>query len=133
MASNPYILGLVLVVVGLAFWLFTRLALRSSRAVKPPREAAITPVKGSLSPHTDALIAVQLGGRISQINQRAREIFHLEEGETPDLELLARRVRPSEEFLTLCAAEGKGRFMLDGRLAEASSYALSSGPQPVLL
>jgi PAS domain S-box-containing protein len=133
MGANPYILGLVFVVVGVAFWLFTRLALHSSVMNKTPRGTVIAPAKGSLSPHQDALIAVQLGGRVSQINQRAREIFRLEENEVPDLELLARRVRPSEEFLTLCAAEGQGRFILDGRLAEATSYMMQTASQQVIL
>ncbi|MEM5776512.1 MAG: hypothetical protein AAGU05_16025, partial [Anaerolineaceae bacterium] len=133
MESNPYVLGLVLILVGVAFWLLTRLVLRSAPTIQPGQENAAASFKGVLSHHQDAMIAVQMGGRVYQINQRARELFRLEEHEFPDLELLARRVRPSEEFLTVCAAEGQGRFILDGRLAEATSYALQSGPQPVFV
>ncbi|GAP13812.1 protein containg PAS domain S-box [Longilinea arvoryzae] len=133
MGSNPYVLGLVLGVLGVALWLFTRLALRSPWVNKTDLEKAASPVNGVLSPHQDAWIVVQLGGRVSQINQRAREVFRLDENEPPDLEVLARRVRPGEEFLTLCASEGHGRFLLDGRLAEATSYYLHTGPQPVIL
>lgn len=134
MGSNPYLLGLVLGVIGVAFWLFTRLALRSPSMVRPVLgSSTIEPAKHVLSPNQDALIVVQTGGRVSQINQRAREIFRLEENEFPDLEVLTRRVRPSEEFLTLCAAEGHGRFILDGRIAEASSYYLQNGSQPAIL
>ncbi len=133
MGSNPYVLGLVLGVLGVAFWLFTRLALRSSSVTNSGPETTASPVNGVLSPHQDAWIMVQQGGRISQINQRAREVFRLDESETPDLEVLARRARPAEEFLTLCAAEGHGQFILDGRLAEATSYFLQTGSQPVIL
>src|SRR5690606_8493023 len=91
------------------------------------------PAKATLSQHQEAMVVIQKGGRVAQINQRARELFHLEAHDIPDLEALARRARPGEEFLTLCAAEGQGRFMLDGRLAEAVSYAVHSGPQPVMV
>lgn len=133
MGSNPYVLGMVLVAVGVAFWLLTRLVLRSAPGAKPPQEMSPVPVKTSLSKHQEALLVVQKGGRVAQMNQRARDLFHLELHEIPDLEALARKVRPSEEFLTLCAVEGQGRFMLDGRLAEAISYAVQSGPQPVMV
>ncbi|TLN19050.1 GAF domain-containing protein, partial [bacterium] len=133
MESNPYVLGLVLIVVGVAFWLLTRLLLRSAPTFRAADENPSTPVKGVLSHHQDAMIVVQMGGRVAQINQRARELFRLEEHEFPDLELLARRVRPSEEFLTLCAAEGQGRFILDGRLAEATSYMLQTGSHSVIV
>lgn len=133
MGSNPYVFGLALIAVGVAFWLLTRLALRSAQSAKPTREQALEPAKTTLSQHQEAMIVIQKGGRVAQINPRARELFHLEAHDIPDLEALARRVRPGEEFLTLCAAEGQGRFMLDGRLAEAVSYAVLSGPQPVMV
>ncbi len=133
MGSNPYVFGLALIVVGVAFWLLTRLALRSAQNAKPAREQIPAPAKATLSQHQEAMVVIQKGGRVAQINQRARELFHLEAHDIPDLEALARRARPGEEFLTLCAAEGQGRFMLDGRLAEAVSYAVHSGPQPVMV
>ncbi len=43
---------------------------------------------------------------------------------TFNLEYLARRTRPSETFLSLCAKEGQARFSLDGRLVQGYSYLL---------
>ena len=101
MGSNPYVFGLALIAVGVAFWLLTRLALRSAQSAKPTREQALEPAKTTLSQHQEAMIVIQKGGRVAQINPRARELFHLEAHDFPDLEALARRVRPGEEFLTL--------------------------------
>ncbi len=55
------------------------------------------------------------------INQAAREWFNVWE-EEPNLESLARRTRPSEAFLTLCAGEEQARFSLNGRFVEGTSY-----------
>ncbi len=70
---------------------------------------------------TDAVLLVQIGGRVVYTNQQAREWFgHLEE--EPNLERLARRARPSEVFWNLCSSESQARFSLDGRFVEGSSY-----------
>ncbi|RJP54704.1 MAG: GAF domain-containing protein [Anaerolineaceae bacterium] len=84
------------------------------------------------SQSSDAVIVIQAGGRVEYVSQLAREWFGLQEGEIPDLERLARRVRPSEEFLELCAAEGHKRFSVNGRLADAASYRVP-GFRPVML
>ena len=64
------------------------------------------------------------------MNARARQVFQLEEFETPNLERLARRTRPSDRFLSLCASEGQSRFALDGRLVDGVSYRVQSDASP---
>lgn len=81
--------------------------------------------EGLLEAHDDAVLVVETGGRIKNINPRAREIFRVQDGETPNLERLVRRVRPGEALLRLCAAEGQARFVLEGRLVEGTSYQLA--------
>ena len=98
-------LGLVLVLIGLGVpilvWIFLRLLPQ-----RKPSAAAIFPPPGSSeeSHSAEAVIVVQLGGRVEYISRLAGEWFGLQEGELPDLERLARRVRPSEDFLELCAS-----------------------------
>ncbi|MCX8060968.1 MAG: GAF domain-containing protein [Anaerolineales bacterium] len=61
------------------------------------------------------------GGKIEYLNRVARELFRLGQSQ-PSLEGLARRVTPSDAFLSLCAAEGRARFTIDGRLIEGISF-----------
>lgn len=122
--------GLILagLVVAVLVWIFLRLLPRREH----PAEAAPARLPPFESQSSDAVIVVQAGGRVAYMNRPAREWFGLEEGESPDLERLARLIRPSEEFLELCAAEGQKRFSVNGRLADAVSYRVP-GLEPVML
>ncbi len=125
-------LGLVLLLIGLVVpvlvWVFLRLLPRHEAA------SGIIPAPASEfeSQSTDAVLVVQMGGRVEYISHLARQWFELQEGEVPDLERLARRVRPSGEFLELCASEGQKRFSVNGRLTDAVSYRVP-GFNPVML
>ena len=86
----------------------------------------VLPVAGELLPdHGDAVLLIENSGRIHSMNARARQVFSMQEGETPTLERLIRRTRPTEALLKLCAAEGQARFVLDGRLIEGTSYRIN--------
>ena len=73
----------------------------------------------------DAVILVQIGGVVWHMNDLAREWFGYK-GNEPNLERLARRTKPAEDFLGLCVTPGQARFSLDGRLVEGSSYYIPS-------
>ena len=118
---NAAAVGIVLVLTGIAFTLLafgiTRwLPRRQSTASVPPTHAS-----GKVAHHQEAVLLVQNGGRVVYLNRPAREMFDARE-EAPNLESLARRARPSETFLMLCAAEGRGRFTLNGQFVEGTSY-----------
>jgi hypothetical protein len=49
-----------------------------------------------------------------------------------DLESLARRVRPSDDFLDLCIAPGHKRVSIGGKLVEIASYQVP-GVYPLML
>lgn len=83
--------------------------------------------------HNDAVLIIETGGRFRYINERAREWFGLFEGEIPHLERLVRRVRPSERFLELCAAEGQARFSINGKLVDATSYRVPGAVSATLI
>jgi GAF domain-containing protein/nitrogen-specific signal transduction histidine kinase len=113
-----------LLVLGLSFSLLTYLLVRlvpriRLRSKTHPKTAPAL----DLPAHKDAVFVIQPGGRISHLNQEARDQFELWEPE-PNLEVLARRARPSDVFWALCAGEGQARFALDGRPVEATSYFL---------
>ena len=55
-----------------------------------------------------AALVIQEGGRLVEINELARQMFHIPGGQIPDLEQLARQIKPTELFLELCGQEGHG-------------------------
>lgn len=100
-----------------------------------PRNASALPASFSStesSPLDEAVLIIQIGGRIEYMNELARLWFGLREGEQPDLERLIRRARPVEELLNLCTRQGQTRLSIGGRLAEATSYQIP-GPYPLML
>ncbi len=125
--------GFLLVAGGLAFialvWVLTRWALR----LRPAWEAAIRSPETEIPEHEDAVLLIQAGGRVEYANTIAREWFGLIDGETPNLERLARRVRPSDTFWGLSTAEGQARFSLGGRLVEGISYQVPGADFSMLL
>ncbi|MBT3322629.1 MAG: GAF domain-containing protein [Anaerolineae bacterium] len=124
--------GLILIASGLAIgvliWILTRWALRS----QPSWQAAIKSPTEEMPDHGDAVLLIQAGGRVNHINTAARKLFSVTENETPNLERLARRARPSDAFWKLCTSEGKMRFSVGGKLIEGISYQVP-GVEPTIL
>ena len=128
------VLGIVLVVAGLAFYLVVRLLLAVAARSRPAFQPAVPAGAGLLSEHSDAVLVIEAGGRIRSINSRARQIFHLQDNDIPHLERLSRKVRPNDALMNLCAAEGQARFVLEGRLVEGTSYRMENNANgPVLI
>ncbi len=114
-------LGVLLIVMGAGFGLLTLALLRALVRIRPaaPSEADLPPLPLNVNQHQDAVLMVEPGGRVLYANDQARTWFGLEE---PNLERYARRTRPSEAFLGVCATEGQARFSVGGRIVEAASY-----------
>ena len=125
--------GLVLIVIGLALivlvWVLTRWALR----LQPSLQAAIKTSSPENPEHNDAVLLVYPGGRVEYVNTVAQKLFGLTEGEAPNLERFARRVRPSDMFWKLCASEGQARLSVGGRMVEGVSYQISGPDSAILL
>jgi len=119
--------------VAVVLWALTLALLRAVPKMKPVHQPlAASKVSLDIPPNTDAVLLVQPGGRVAFTNQQAKEWFgYLEE--EPNLERLARRTRPSDTFLALCASEGQARFSLDGRLVDGVSYAVPYGDANAIL
>jgi GAF domain-containing protein len=124
---NPYSLGILFVITGLILWLLARLLIKAV-----PRFAAVSPLtaddKNPSAVHGEAVLVVQPGGRVVTINEPFRQLFQLQPGEIPNLEWVARRIRPSETFLQLCSSDGKERLIIEGRFCQVTSYHLSLSP-----
>ena len=117
-------LGIAITLVGLTFFLLTYFLLRAVPKIRPlPFARKKPPVVPKLPAHSEAVLMVRGGGRVSYVNDEARNWFNLWEDE-PNLERMARQTRPSETFLGLCAAEGQGRFAINGKWVEGISYTL---------
>jgi len=117
-------LGLILVVVGLVFVLLVRVLLR---LLSPDNQPHASLSDSSLSfpdnsNQKDAVIIIQIGGRVEYLNGAARQLFGLNENERTDLERLTRYTRPSNEFLLLLSTEGQKRISVGAQLTEATSY-----------
>jgi PAS domain S-box-containing protein len=121
------VLSLVLIVPVLVVVAWRRLPQNSSTA---PESFSIVP-PDSAHPN-EAILIVQIGGRVEYINALAREWFGLHPDEPIDLERLVRRARPAEELLNLFAVQGQKRLSISGRLVEATSYQ-APGPNPLML
>lgn len=132
-------LGLLILLTGGIFLALVWAMLRFIPRMRRVQPAPVAPVATQTEPASreptgreSGVIVVQAGGRVDFINATAREWFNLSEGEQPNLEVLASRIRPSDEFLRLCAAEQQNRFSLSGRPLECASYQVP-GPVPALL
>ncbi len=129
MQSDASGVGILIIALGVAFWLAIMLIMRYVPRMRPATSESAPVNLPDLEQHDDLVLVVQPGGRVQSINERARQVFGLARQELPSLERLSRRARPSEDFLALCAAEGQARFLFDGRLVEGNSYTLRVGPE----
>ncbi len=127
-------LGISLFFAGLVFivlvWVVLRVLPRSQAAVQVNSTALN--FSDSSQSSNDAVIIIQPGGRVDHISQLARTFFDLRENEPYDLERLARRVRPSDDFLDLCVTPGYKRVSIGGKLMEIASYEIP-GVYPMML
>ena len=121
---GPAALGVTIIIIALALVGMAILLTRVVPRIQPANKFPVPPsIPLDLPSSNDAVLVVQPGGRVLYSNQQAREWFGYYE-EEPNLERLARRTRPSEVFLGLCATEGQVRFSIDGRMVEGTSYSI---------
>lgn len=127
----PVIGVILLALLGILFvWAVSRFGVaRMHPPMQEPVQRSFTQVQS----HEDAVLVIELGGRIRVINENAREWFDLREGELPHIEALGRRIRPSESFLELCATEGQARFSINGKLVDAISYRIPGSVPTILM
>ncbi len=133
MSLSPVSLGMLLLLAGLICFLlvwglprlFPRLHNHSLPVILPQK------MTDSSQQH-HAVMVIQSGGRVNYVNAIARQWFEIHEGEQLNLEVLAKRIRPTDDFLKLCTGEGQMRFTVRGRPVEAASYQIP-GPIPSLL
>lgn len=120
---SPAALGLLLILLGVTFALLTLLLMRLIPQPHPIETPSSSAPPSQAEAQDEAVLVVQRGGRLIYLNHPARELFDFWETDL-NLESLARRARPGETFLMLCAHEGQARFHLNGRFVEGSSYFL---------
>ena len=126
-------LGIGLVIAGLVFgtlvWALVRLFPNRVSTGQIENFSLVLP---DFNQSSEAVLVVQIGGRVEFINPRARNWFGLQDNDVADIERLARRVRPPEDFLDVCASPSQKRVNVNGRLAELTSYQVP-GPDPKML
>jgi PAS domain S-box-containing protein len=116
-------LGVGLIIAALVcvvlVWGLLRLFLRRPSAVQIESESSTLP---KVDQSNEAILIIELGGRLEYMNPRAREWFGLTGNETGNLEALARRAHPSDDFLEVCATASQKRVNINGKLTELTSY-----------
>ena len=126
-------LGVSLFLTGLVIVTLAWVVLRILPTLRPFRDQTDDQVSIPEAVKTnEATLILQPGGRVEYISRAARDYFGLREHEAYDLESLARRVRPSDEFLDLCAEPGMSRISIGGKLVEVASYEVP-GIYPMML
>jgi len=126
-------LGISLFIAGLVFVVLVWVVLRIFPRTLTPAKANVNSFSfPESSKSDDAVIILQPGGRVEYISALARTYFNMHENEPYDLERLARRVRPTDDFLDLCAAPGHKRVSISGKLVEISSFEVP-GIYPIML
>jgi GAF domain-containing protein/nitrogen-specific signal transduction histidine kinase len=121
------VFGISLLILGLAFFGLAVILLRLVPRIRPNSNPGGSSLESVDVPaHQDILLVIQSGGRISYVNQTARNEFEIYQQE-PNLERLARRARPNQAFWELCTSEGKARISMDGRPYDATSYSVTNG------
>jgi GAF domain-containing protein len=120
--SGLFPLGFLLFSIGLVLFVITYIILRAVPKIRPkPQVEQNSPISSDIPPHSDAVLMVKSGGRVSYLNEEARSKFNLWDDE-PNLERMARQTRPSDAFLGLCATQGHARFSISGQWVEGTSY-----------
>jgi len=126
-------LGIGLVIAGLVFgtlvWALVRMFPNHASSGRSENDTLVLP---DFNQSNEAVLVIETGGRVEFINTSARDWFALRDGDVADIERLARRVRPPEEFLDVCAVPSQKRVNVNGRLAELTSFQVP-GPYPKML
>ncbi len=120
-------LGIGLLLTGLALFLLVWGLLRLVSRQKPVQSTSLPSLPINQPANAHVVLLVEPGGRLEYLSPAARELFGVRQGEYPGLEALARRIRPSDEFLMLCSEEGETRLSVDGRPMDGISYWIPAG------
>ncbi|HEX5838685.1 MAG TPA: GAF domain-containing protein, partial [Anaerolineales bacterium] len=125
-------LGLVVISLILIVPVLVVVAMRRLPQGSPSSPDEVVPFVVPDTQHSnEAILIIQVGGRVEFMNSLARLWFGLQPGEPADLERLVRRARPAEELLNLFVVPGQKRLSVGGRLVEATSYQVP-GPYPLM-
>lgn len=111
----------ILILLGIGLWVWQHERLRSN----PQLEELLTDIPVNNGDASSAVLVATGHGQVIHANETARDWLQLE-GLSPDVEIVARLVKPSDNFLNLLAAEGQTSFQLRDRWVEAVSHKIPS-------
>ncbi|WP_299025310.1 GAF domain-containing protein [uncultured Thermanaerothrix sp.] len=120
MSLAPLLWGLLFILLGGVAWMAARRLLHKIPRSHAPGFPVFAQEKGAA--YSEAVLVIHPGGRVIWLSERARELFELSAEASANLEALARKVRPSELFLSLCASGGQDLLTLGGRTVEARVF-----------
>ncbi|MFN2146032.1 MAG: GAF domain-containing protein, partial [Anaerolineales bacterium] len=110
--------------LGLVPLLLRRLPRRNKKTSPVEAEELHPLTTPAISLNEAAVFVVQRGGRVAYMNPLGRTWFEVGDNETPNLERMARQVRPTDAFYSLCAIQGEVNFSLNHTMVEGISFAI---------
>ena len=126
-------LGLSLVFFGLVAMLLVWVLLRLLTGTQSDARISLSSLEHINDvDQKDAVIIVQIGGRVEYVNKPAYQLFGLRTDEQVDLDRLARYTRPTNDFFSLFSKECQKRISVGSQLAEATSYRIP-GLSPLMM
>ncbi len=126
--GTDILFGLFLIILGVVLWLAVRLTLKSLGG--RPSNKRIE--KGYHQDETngddaEAIIHLQPGGKLLELNQKAYHLFALTKDQTINLNMLAKLVDPTELFYRVCSQPSAFEIKIRGESYLATSYSTSDG------
>ncbi|MAT42591.1 MAG: hypothetical protein CL609_09635 [Anaerolineaceae bacterium] len=122
-----FLLGLIIAGFGGVLWLAARFMLRTFQDSNPTQITPPIDLSTELDTHNRPVILVTKGGQVRAINQAAKQLFNIEMQGQPNLEALARRVRPTDVFYSICSEPSETTVTIEGQVVEALSYPVTEG------
>ncbi len=134
---DPLFLGIFLVTIAIMLYGLVRLLIRAVPKIQPvPPTTTLTAAVNALDlpENDDAIFVVTPGGKIAFANETLRDWLNFSAEVLPNLEHIARRSRPSETLLSLCASPSQARLSIQGLMVEGISYVFPyEGSQAILV
>ncbi len=126
--TQESLLGIFFLIIGVVLWLSVRLSLKEfSTGGGNKRSPERSGMEDSNDKITEAVVFVKTGGQLKSINQKARELFAIQESQPITLQSIAQRVSPSSAFYTLCSESGEFEVEIEQNRYYCTSFSSSDG------
>ncbi len=126
--GTDILFGIFLIILGVVLWLAVRLTLKSLAGGRSEKRFETGHLLGTADgDNSEAIIHLQPGGRLLDLNQKAYHLFALSKDQTVNLNMLARLVDPVDLFYRVCSQPAAVEIKIRAESYQATSYSISDG------